>query len=100
MQQDNTYIPRRLDDQWKLGFWDVDVAAPTLFGVYLGYLSGSKLSFVLLVTGGVWISRWIGRVKADKHPAFALHWLYWHLPITPLTKMRATPPARIDRMIG
>jgi leucyl aminopeptidase len=24
----DTYIPRRLDDQWKIGFWDVDVAAP------------------------------------------------------------------------
>ena len=25
--QADTYIPRRLDDQWKIGFWDVDVAA-------------------------------------------------------------------------
>lgn len=24
----DTYIPRRLDDQWKVGFWDLDVAAP------------------------------------------------------------------------
>jgi hypothetical protein len=30
--QADTYIPRRLDDQWKIGFWDVDVAAPILFG--------------------------------------------------------------------
>jgi len=26
----DTYIPRRLDNQWKIGFWDVDVAAPLL----------------------------------------------------------------------
>ena len=29
----DTYIPRRLDDQWKIGFWDVDVAAPALLGL-------------------------------------------------------------------
>ena len=48
--QADTYIPRRLDDQWKIGFWDVDVAAPILFMFFVGYLSGSKLSFCLLYT--------------------------------------------------
>jgi hypothetical protein len=43
----DTYIPRRLDDQWKIGFWDVDVAAPALLGLFMGYMSGSKLSFAL-----------------------------------------------------
>ena len=45
--QADTYIPRRLDDQWKIGFWDVDVAAPILFMFFVGYLSGSKLSFAV-----------------------------------------------------
>ena len=40
------------------------------------------------------------RIKADKHPAFAVHWLYWHLPTSPLTAMRATPPSHIRRMVG
>ena len=39
-------------------------------------------------------------IKADKHPAFAVHWLYWHLPTSPLTAMRATPPSHIRRMVG
>jgi len=39
----DTYIPRRLDDSWKIGFWDVDVAAPALFAFFIGYLSGTKL---------------------------------------------------------
>ena len=76
----DTYIPRRLDDQWKIGFWDVDVAAHLLFGLFT--------------------SRWIARIKADKHPAFAIHWLYWHLPTSPITAMRATPPSHIRRMVG
>jgi conjugal transfer pilus assembly protein TraL len=49
----NTYIPRRLDDPWKIGFWDLDVAAPFLFGLFLGYLSGSKLSFACRTIGAV-----------------------------------------------
>ena len=42
----DTYIPRRLDDQWKIGFWDVDVAAPVLFMFFVGYLSGTKMSCI------------------------------------------------------
>lgn len=96
----DTYIPRRLDDQWKIGFWDLDVAAPLVFGLFLGYVAGSKLSFALCVGAGAGASRWISRIKADKHPAFAMHWLYWHLPTSPLTAMAATPPSHLRRMVG
>jgi conjugal transfer pilus assembly protein TraL len=96
----DTYIPRRLDDPWKIGFWDADVALPTLAGLFMGYLSGSGLSFALCATTGLALSRWMGRIKADKHPAFAMHWLWWHLPASPLTALRATPPSHIRRMVG
>jgi conjugal transfer pilus assembly protein TraL len=98
--QSDTYIPRRLDDQWKIGFWDVEVAAPVIFSLILGYASGSKLGFALCVVAGLAVSRWFSRAKADKHPAYAIHWLYWHLPATPFTAMRATPPSHIRRMVG
>jgi len=29
-----------------------------------------------------------------------MHWLYWHLPPSPMTAMRATPPSHIRRMVG
>ena len=98
--QADTYIPRRLDDQWKIGFWDVDVAAPILFGLFLGYMSGSKVSFALCIATGLLTSRWIARIKADKHPAFAMHWLYGHRPTSPITARRATPPSHLRRMVG
>jgi conjugal transfer pilus assembly protein TraL len=98
--QADSYIPRRLDDSWKIGFWDVDVAAPTVFGFLLGYLSSSKAAFAVCLAAGIAVSRWIARKKADKHPAYAIHWLYWHLPTTPLTSMRATPPSHVRRMVG
>ena len=98
--QADTYIPRRLDDAWKIGFWDMDVAAPVLLCFFVGYLSGTKLSFAVCAGFGIFLSRWIARIKADKHAAFAVHWLYWHLPPSPLTAMRATPPSHIRRMVG
>lgn len=98
--QADTYIPRRLDDQWKIGFWDADVAMPILFCFFVGYLSGSKLGFVVAMAVGIFLSRWISRIKADKHPAFAVHWLYWHLPTSPISSLRRTPPSHIRRMIG
>lgn len=96
----DTYIPRRLDDQWKIGFWDVDVAAPVLLMFFVGYLAGTKLGFAACLAAGVALSRWVSRTKADKHPAFAIHWLYWHLPTNPLTSLAATPPSHIRRTVG
>lgn len=94
------FIPRRLDDQWKLGLWDVDVAAPVLAGFMFGYASGSKLGFALCLSVGFAFSRWLVRRKADKHPAILRHWVYWHLPVNPVSQMRATPPSIVRRMIG
>ena len=98
--QADTYIPRRLDDSWKIGFWDVDVAAPIVFMFFVGYLTSSKVAFVACVAAGIGVSRWISRLKTDKHAAFAMHWLYWHLPTNPITSMRATPPSHLRRMVG
>ena len=98
--QTDTYIPRRLDDHWKIGFWDADVAFPFSFSVFVGYASSSKLGFFLCACAGLYLSRWLSRIKADKHPAFAMHWAYWALPVNPITAMRATPPSHLRRMVG
>lgn len=98
--QSDTYIPRRLDDQWKIGFWDVDVAAPFLFCLFVGYAASTKLGFALSCAAGLYLSRWVARTKSDKHPAFAMHWAYWALPSNPITALRATPPSHIRRMVG
>jgi type IV conjugative transfer system protein TraL len=64
--------------------------------------AGSVGVIVVGIAGvvGVLVSRWVARIKVDKHPAFAMHWLYWHLPSSPLTAMQATPPSHIRRMVG
>ena len=98
--QTDTYIPRRLDDQWKVGFWDADVAFPFAFAFFVGYMSSTKLGFVLCVACGLYLSRWVSRTKADKHPAFAIHWAHWALPSNPITAMHSTPPSHLRRMVG
>ncbi|MCG2583893.1 type IV conjugative transfer system protein TraL [Massilia sp. TS11] len=94
------YIPTRLDDIWKIGLWDVDVASPVLIAFLLGYASNTKLGFIGWLAVGIAVSRKLARLKADKHEAFALHWAYWHFPTSPLTSMRATPPSDLQRMVG
>ena len=94
------YTPGRLDDQWKLGFWDIDVAMPVLTGIFLGWLSGSKLGFCSLLGLSILVSRRFARMKGDKHDAFVLHWLYWNLPPTPMTYLKWTPPSSLRRMVG
>ena len=98
--QADTYITRRLDDQWKIGLWDADVAAPVVFSFFVGYMSASKIAFAICMAAGLWVSRWLCQIKVDKHPAFAIHWLYWSLPPNPASQMRATPPSAIRRMVG
>lgn len=94
------YIPTRLDDVWKIGLWDVDVASPVLLAFLFGYAANTKMGFVAWLAAGLAASRKLSRIKADKHPAFALHWAFWHFPTSPLTSMRVTPPSHLERMIG
>jgi conjugal transfer pilus assembly protein TraL len=100
MSANSTYIPRRLDDQWKVGLWDLDVALPWMvtFMVFYSALGG----FGGLLAGAVaatFVARAAGRLKADRHPAFVMHWAYWHLPEF-VVRFRATPPSHHRRMIG
>ena len=39
------------------------------------------------------------RAKSGKHPAFALHLLYWHLPAA-VTGLKRTPPSWLREMAG
>ena len=98
--QADTYIPRRLTINGRSASGMSTSPRPSCSAFFIGYLSSSKAAFAVCMAAGIAVSRWISRLKADKHPAFALHWLYWHLPTNPMTSMRATPPSHIRRMVG
>lgn len=68
------YIPRRLDDAGKFLFWEMDVAAFPLLGLFIGVATGFALpSFIF----GVVLAYQYNKLKSGKHPGMASHTLYW-----------------------
>lgn len=89
-------IPRRLNDPPRMFWWDLDVSLLVLAFALVGMISGFFLSGC--VAGGL-IAAAYGRAKSGKHPAFALHLLYWHLPAA-VTGLKRTPPSWLREMAG
>ena len=89
-------IPRRLNDPPRIFWWDLDVAllviAASLAGMLAGFfLSGCSAGFMLAAA--------YSRAKSGKHPAYALHLLYWNLPAG-VTGLKRTPPSYLREMMG
>lgn len=89
-------IPRRLNDPPRMFWWELDVALLVLAAALAGMISGFFVSGCAI---GVLLASAYGRAKSGKHPAFALHLLYWHLPAT-LTGLKRTPPSWLREMTG
>ncbi|TFZ00089.1 type IV conjugative transfer system protein TraL [Ramlibacter humi] len=95
MDDQDYYIPRRLNDVPRLFFWDMDVACIFLAFLMLGLLVGSTtLGFLAAGCGGYWF----GKAKSGRHPAYTIHLAYWYLPMT--SGMDAMPPSHIREMNG
>jgi len=66
--------------------------ASALAGMISGFFVGGCILGVVLASA-------YGRAKAGKHPAFALHLLYWHVPAA-VTGLKRTPPSHLREMAG
>ena len=89
-------IPRRLNDPPRMFWWDLDLAllvfSITLLGMIAGYfVTGAALGGL---AAGVY-----GMAKSGKHPAYALHLIYWYLPER-VVKLKRTPPSHLRELIG
>jgi conjugal transfer pilus assembly protein TraL len=89
-------IPRRLNDPPRMFWWDLDMSLLVLAAALAGMISGF---FVSGCAVGVLLASAYGRAKAGKHPAFALHLLYWHVPAA-VTGLKRTPPSYLREMAG
>ena len=98
-KNDQSYILRRLDDPWKIGLWEMDVAVPFCFCVFFGMLRGTATSLAAGVALGYLLSRTVSRIKAAKHQAFFKHFLYWILPAS-FSRTRGLPPSAQQEMVG
>ena len=89
-------IPRRLNDPPRMFWWDLDLAllvlSITLLGMIVGYfVTGAALG---CLAAGVY-----SMAKSGKHPAYALHLIYWYLPDA-VVKLKCTPPSHFRELIG
>ena len=89
-------IPRRLNDPPRMFWWDLELAllvfSLTLLGMIAGYfMTGAALG---LVAASVY-----SMAKSGKHPAYALHLIYWHLPER-VVQLKCTPPSHLRELIG
>jgi conjugal transfer pilus assembly protein TraL len=89
-------IPRRLNDPPRMFWWDLDVSLLVLASALAGMISGFFLTGCAL---GLLLAAAYGRAKSGKHPAYALHLLYWHLPAT-VTGLKRTPPSWMRELAG
>jgi conjugal transfer pilus assembly protein TraL len=87
-------IPRHLDDPPRFLFWDLDEAILFMLALILGMMV--DLLFAGAATGVALVIAY-GRAKSGRHRAFALHLMYWYLPVT--LGFRRTPPSYIREYI-
>lgn len=89
-------IPRTLDSPPRVLWWDADQAILVSAFVVFGMAIGSMMIGVLL--GGA-MGYLYGRAKSGKHPMFAIHLMYWHLPGA-LLGFRRTPSSDHREYVG
>lgn len=89
-------IPRRLDDPPRMFWWDLDVALLVMTCLLTGMVCGFLLGGAVV---GVALASLYSRAKSGRHPAYALHLAYWHLPAG-LIGLKRTPPSHLRRMAG
>lgn len=98
MHDETGYIPKYLDSQERFIFWDMDQAIIGLLVMGMGVAAGAMLSGMV---AGAYLAWQYGRVKAGKHPRFAVHLMYWWLPPSiAITKPKVTPPSDQRYFLG
>lgn len=91
------YIPKSLDAQERFLWWEMDQAIVAIMLIGMGVVAGSMLLGIVLGSLAAWQ---YGRLKAGKHPKFAVHALYWWLPSGLFVKPHATPPSDQRYFLG
>lgn len=85
-------IPRYIDDQPKIFFWDLDVFLICATCIFLGILTDALITGVVLGTG---IAYAFTKFKQGKPDSFLFHALYWN----GFLKLKGIPPSYMRRFI-
>lgn len=95
--EESGYIPKSLDAQERFLWWEMDQAIIAIMLIGIAIAGGSML---LGIITGTLSARQYGRMKAGKHPKFAVHALYWWLPSHLFVKTALTPPSDLRHFLG
>ncbi|HQN01032.1 MAG TPA: type IV conjugative transfer system protein TraL [Candidatus Hydrogenedentes bacterium] len=87
-----TKIPRYIDDQPKIFFWDLDVFLIFSTLLFMGILTDYLLSSLVV---GATIGYLFTKFKAGKPDSYLFHALYWH----GFLRLSNIPPSYIRRFI-
>lgn len=86
-------IPRRIDDKAKFLWWDFDQAMLVMLFIVLGIVANS-------LSGGIFLGLLAGyaynKARSGKHPAFAIHLMYWYLPEWAMKFKRLPPSHQVE----
>lgn len=94
-------ILRHLDDPWKLGLWEMDVAVTFIFFLMLGFMKGTMWALFGFAAVGYYVSSRISRLKAMRHTGYLWHFLYWWLPQELMFMPRGViPPSHHRELAG
>jgi conjugal transfer pilus assembly protein TraL len=92
---DKYYMPRFLDQPYKMVFFTIDEAIILLFSVIGGLYIGKLIAGILLASGLIFI---IKKLKGKEGHYFIYHLAYWYLP--EIIKLRSTPPSYLREILG
>lgn len=96
MQLDKHYMPRYLDDPYKIAYFTIDEVIALLIPFFLGLLIFNSPLYGLII-GGFCVAL-IKKIKGQEGHYFIYHLAYWYFP--QLIKFRSTPPSHIREVLG
>ncbi|MBX3630303.1 MAG: type IV conjugative transfer system protein TraL [Nitrosomonas sp.] len=95
--EESGYIPASLDTRERFLWWEIDQLVLMVMLTAIGIVADAMFFGALIGTVMAWQ---YGRLKAGKHPNFAIHTLYWWLPSRFFVKTRTTPPSSQRYFLG
>lgn len=85
-------VPRYIDDQPKIFFWDLDIFILFACCVFMGIITDLLLPGIIL---GICLGYAFAKIKAGKPDSYLYHALYWN----GFLKLRNIPPSYMRRFI-
>lgn len=93
---DKNYMPRHLDDPYKIAYFTIDEVIFLLVPFFLALLIFNS-PFYGLMLGGAFVAL-IKKLKGQEGHYFIYHMAYWFLP--QIIRFRSTPASYIREILG